>query len=210
MRTASTIAGLGAGTRDGETAVLRYGSTATRLRWHTSPAVWLSDPHVAVEYRDLDRMDGPTTPDHAWKYLALPVTGHAGAFSWMPRAVLDAQAAYSAGLVLQEDVQGIYWCWNPATVFQIAVVWYAFDHDGFIDPAITPDDTSPGRNVGVLLSAWPTIRGMVGTGWQDSPIDTPTAGALAPHLYTRFLSGTQDPGHFPEEIVARWRWKGAP
>ena len=212
MRRAASIAALGAGKFDGEGALLSYGDSRARLRWHQSAGKWLGEPQVALRLRDLDPMahnDDPVDSGQ-WRYFVKPLTSGLKAYGWNPQAIRDAAAAYGAGLVLQENLTASWWSWSPGSLYRMAVVYYNFDNGDTIGPAISPNDTSPGRNVGTPLNGLATLRRYSSTGWVNCPIDTPTKAALAPHLYTQYVSGTQSGNARVEYVLARWRWAGTP
>ena len=208
-RIASTVAALGVGAHDGELAYIKTASEQIRLRWNEADALWCGDVMQTISFGDLEPMD--CNGGAGWKYLSVPHSASARAYSWSPTAIRGADEAYAAGLVLQEKIDSNLRVWDADGDYRLAVVYYNKDDGDTIAPGELPDDTSPGRDVGTELVGTPTVRCMVSTGWVLCPIDTPTEANLAPHFYTRQVAaGGTDGGARVEYAAAYARWIAVP
>jgi hypothetical protein len=218
MRRATSIAGLGAGF-DGEPAEIAYGAgQRARLRWDATAGAWLSAPRTAIRFRDLVAFRHAAS-GAAWGYMSLPQLANSSTasqdlgyfdplkpYGWHPRAVLDATAAYAAGLKLQNRLGAVFWGFAAGSNFDLGLVWYELGPGDAISPSIDPNG-----HVGAALPSVATVRCMTTTAWVDAPIPTPVkaSAVLAPHFYTRdnLSSGGNA---YAESALARWRWKGTP
>lgn len=209
FRVAFSISALGVGAYDGEPAIVRYGGERARMRWNENGQVWIGEPRTAISYRDTAKMSGPTSIAGTWQYFAQPQVGAERSWGWIPYGIVSANLAYNAGLKLQEKVDTTMFAWTPGSVFDITTVWYNLNDGDSISPLITPTESGPTRDVGVIVPSLDGLRQMRSTGWQVSPIGTPTNSTLLPHIYARYVSGTNGGLRLDVHRV-QWRWMGDP
>lgn len=144
-----------------------------------------------------------------WGYINQPIGGNQGinagqhgqeSYGWNPSAIRHADAAFDAGLSMQEKIDTAAFAWNSGDVIKIATVWYPIDVGDRISNVIMPDD-----NIGCQITLPQTRRIFSTTGWVNSLITDCAKENLMPHLYaTKFLDGRLD------FITCRRRWVGVP
>lgn len=207
-RSASTVAALGDGRFDGEEGVILLGSDdSVELTWVAADSRWRGDEAPLVELHTV-AMDH-FGPANEWKYLFF-AAGNLGAFNrtdmgFNPAPIRNAATAYAAGLTLQELMVGVLWNNSGSGNAELAIVQYPFGDGDGISGTIYPDPY-----VSTVLTGT-TTREWVTAGWQDSALteelidDKPV---LAPHLYTRYTTGSDGPRL--ARLLSKWRWVGTP
>ena len=208
MRRASSIAALGAGLHDGEAAILEFGNSEARLRWNATDSKWYSKPAPTIRARgDWKLNPSGGASQGQWQYLSEPIGSYGqvgqSSFTWDPHSIRDADAAYGAGLVLQEHMAAVVWNFTLGESIDVGLIRYAVNDGDMISTLATPSG-----NVGCFITSGNGQRKWQNTGWVNSGIPTPTKPILAPHLYSRWTgTGTTGSFHF-EYLLARWRWAG--
>lgn len=216
---AGSLAELGSGIHDAQLKVIEYGPTGQQerfgLRWRTDlPAPgWVADPRVTVALRNTWIMDTRGVGGSAtWGYLTAPETQRIvtcdgyfrvfgqSSYSWSPRAIRHADAAFAAGLTLQEKITACAWTWEPTEDAWITTVWYPKGLGDDISNVDIPDD-----HVGINIKLAQGRRIFKTTGWLNSAKQDATRPNLLPHLYsTKPIEGRL------EYLLAQWRWVGIP
>lgn len=218
---AGTVAGLGVGAYPGQTKIIQYGPAGQEerfaLRWRedfTPAASWVADPRLTFSLRngwliDLRGVGGSAT----YGYLTTPYEQRIGAlidgyfrkfgessYGFNPRAIRHADAAFAAGLRLQERLILSAWGWSSSDVATLTTVWYP---KGVGDDISNVDNPDAHLGISVVLPA--TRRYFSNTGWLNSAKQSSTKPNLAPHLYS-----TKDKEGVLEFLLAQWRWVGTP
>jgi len=207
-RRVTSVAELGAGTSDLEPVIFEYGAQEVLLRWNAAAARWESRAQPTIRQRGDWRIGKLGTIDGGWTYFTDP-EGNAGtiassSYTWDPYSILDADAAYAAGLTIEENLSAVFWNNLLGRDFDLAVVRYPMDTGDRVEPGLLADD-----HVSAFLTSGNGVRKWQTTGWVASTIDPPTKPILAPHLYSRW-SGTKDDRPRLEYLRALWRWVGDP
>lgn len=209
-RVAETIAELGPGEYDGEKAVIDLGQERIRLLWDDTGEVWVGEEQITCKVGDVDPLDiGGSVGVISYVSNPLDEAVQFG-YSVTNIGIRGALSAFNAGLTLQEKIDADFWIWSANADYDIVMVYYSYDDGDLINPAVTPDASSPGRNCGTFLAGVPTVRCMSTTEWVDCPIDVPTAENLAPHLYGRTNAVGDGGGARVERLTSYIRWVGAP
>jgi hypothetical protein len=207
---ATSVAGLGIGDYDGQRKIIQYGSEQRGVRWNAASGVWLSKPQPSFYYHQGTVVDVHAVSG-AWSYLTGPRNATGGIpgqsdFAWNPLAIHRADAAYAAGLRLQEKVEWLLWTWQPTDSYDLATVYFDLDQGDVISTLIS---ASAGSHIGVQVTSDGAVRKTHSTGWVNSSIPTPTKALLAPHLYAKH-NGVINDDVFLEFFTAHWRWVGDP
>lgn len=209
---ASSVAGLGDGIADGQVGYVDLGIDHDRveLHWHQASGAWIGEALPSFTLRDGWIM---TVNDFAapleLKYFS-DTSGNPGqvgqnAFGWNPLAIRHADAAFAAGLTLQENLLADFWSWDAGRIYRLATVWYPFN-DG---ESISNTTVDPSAHVGVTIDSVPTRRVLSGTGWLDSGVQASSKHNLLPHLYGEYVT-TKALNNSVEYLLALRRWVGAP
>lgn len=218
---ADTVPGLGVGAYDGQTKIIEYGPAGREerfaVRWRadfTPDPAWVAEPRITFSLRDSWVVDLRGVGGSATRgYLTTPYEQRIGAtvdayfrkfgessYSWNPHAIRHADAAFAAGLKLQERLILSAWGWGVSDTAKISTVWY---------PKAIGDDISnvddPDPNVGIEVIVPATHRWFSNTGWHDSATRASARTNLAPHLYS-----SKDKEGVLEYLLAQWRWVGVP
>lgn len=206
---ATSVAELGIGDYDGQTKVILYATEKQSMRWNAVEGLWLSEPRPTFKFKDnwLTTVSSPAN----WGYMTNP-DGNPGSigrsgFGWTPQAIHRADAAYAAGLKMQEKIDYLLWVWTGADDLHLATVYFNLNPTDVMSTLIS---TTAGANIGVELVGDPGVRRFRTTGWVDSLIPTPTKALLAPHLYCKNFGAPLSGPVKLEFFTANWRWKGDP
>lgn len=222
---ANTVAELGSGTYNLQEKIIQYGPVGKKerfgMRWRTDMPVpcWVGEEQIAIDMRDAWIMNAEAiaTAGTSWAYVTL-ASGNPGllgqaSYSWNPNAIRHADAAFAAGLVLQESWVVDAWTWIPTDVYTLATVWYPISGGDWISNVLIPDN-----HLGIQVNLLGGLRRFQVTSWVNSakqdtrqnPADATTArNNLMPHLYSKRVSGAGAP-NIIEFICCRWRWVGIP
>lgn len=197
--------------------LVEYGPVGAKeragMRWSEDIGVWVGDPHVSIALRDAWIMNAEALAnvyvDTAWGYVTIPFgnPGRIGqsSYSWSPRAIRHADAAFAAGLKLQENVIADAWVWHPGDELHLATVWYPLAPGEKIDNAVLmPDDF-----IGTDIRALGGVRQFQCTGWHNSLMQASSKPNLAPHLYSKMTLITAGPNTL-EYWTSYWRWVFTP
>lgn len=209
---ADNVAGLGTGDYNFQEKIIQYGPVGKkerhRMRWRSDMATpcWVSDDNISIENRDSWILDPGTVPaiGTTWGYVYSPAFGvgafGASSYSWSPNAIRHADAAFDAGLKLQERIIADAWVWEPTDVEKIATVWFPMNQGDRIDNTLIPD-----ANLGIIYQLAPGQRRFKSTGWLNSAITSCTKANLMPHLYSQKTAVTSGPNSI-EFFICYWRW----
>lgn len=209
---ANNVAELGTGDYELQEKIIQYGPAGKkerhRMRWRPDMATpcWVSDGDISIENRDSWIMDADTTPTAGatWGYVTRPLSAAgkfgASSFSWSPNAIRHADAAFAAGLKLQEKIIADAWVWQPTDVLDIATVWFPINQDDKIDNTLIPDS-----HIGITYRLAPGQRRFKTTDWVNSAKTSSTKANLMPHLYAKGTTITAGPNSI-EFFVCYWRW----
>lgn len=210
---ATSVAGLGVGDYDGQLGLIRYGNERQGVRWDADAGLWISRPRLSFKFSDAWMVDVKTAGPGVWMYFTGPFPIPAGGigrsgFGWTPQAIHRADAAYAAGLQLQEKLDYVFWSWTAPDLISLATVYFEL---GVGDVISTLISSTAGDHIGVQIAALGGVRKFQSTGWVNSNIPTPTKPVLAPHIYTKTdrsdaLSGQPR----LEYLTAKYRWVGDP
>lgn len=208
----TSVADLGAGAYDGQRKVITYGAERLGVRWHEASGLWISAPRKSFKLSDAWMTDVKIGGPGVWSYFTGPFQlggpiGRSG-FGWTPQAIHRADAAYAAGLKLQEKLDHVFWSWTAPDLISLATVYFEMGPGDIISTLVS---ASAGDHVGVSIAALGGVRQFRTTGWVDSAIPVPVKPVLAPHLYTKTdrasaLSGSPRLEH----LTAHYRWVGDP
>lgn len=209
IRTATSVAQLGAGRGDGELAAVTYADELVQLRWWKGLGAWLARPLHAITLRDGIPMGRAAPATAAWSYMSSPFNQTAQPvtqWGWQPRKLTNVAAAIAAGLTLEACIESPWWAWDVDRAYDLGLVAYRFDEGDQIGPSINPN-----TDIVLWLGSLPGLRRWHSTGWQALTLGGPAKGQLAPHFYTRLTAGAGgDVGAVLEYALCRWRWKGTP
>lgn len=222
---ANTVAELGTGDYNLQEKIIQYGPVGKKerfgMRWRADMPTpcWVSDEQIGIDQRDAWIMNAEAipTPGTSWAYITLP-SGSPGligqsSYSWNPDAIRHADAAFVAGLKLQESWVLDAWAWFPTDVYTLASVWFPISQGDWISNVLIPDN-----HIGIQVNLLGGLRRFQVTSWVDSakqdtrviPADATTAKTnLMPHLYSKRTSGSSGP-NIIEFICCKWRWVGIP
>lgn len=227
----STVAALGVGDYDGQSKIIKYGPPGQEERaamgWRAdlAPPRWISRPRIEITMRNSWPLTLDTIPTAgtAWGYVTwplndgsnafpdtnmLPETGpsHEGqsSYSWNPRAIRHADAAFASGLKLQEKIIVSAWLWAPTDDYDLATVLYPANVDDDVSNLLLPD-----ANIGTIVKPLGGLRRFQVTPWADSGVQACAKENLAPHLYTRRTVHASSPNPL-EFFTSYWRWVGVP
>lgn len=205
-RIALNIDALGAGAYDGEGAMLRYGGERAAMRWHENQGMWIGEETPLVTLSEIDPMiDANSLPD-IYDYFKVGISGNVGAWGWQPHPILGANQGYTAGMVLQVRFDADWWSFNASRSYKLGLILYPFDSSTLIGPEIDPADY-----IALELDSLPGQRRMQTTGWVTAATGNPGQAVIAPHLYTKFISGPDSSQHARLEYLrCMWRWIGTP
>lgn len=215
MKVGTTIAGMGAGSSDGELGLLRLGTYPDLyeipLQWNGSAARWVSRPEPALIQRSDERMSFPFNTGVDWTYISQGPDTQLGEYSLSQGSMIlspfPMDLMYKAGLRLQENLSGFLYAADGATFTKVAAQWYLFNTNGITNFFAYPNPFS-GAGAGVELTGTLTKQ-WLSTGWQNSPIGVPGKRYGYPDYYGAVISGANGQGRV-ENLTLFIRWVGDP
>ena len=207
----TSVSELGIGDYDGQPKLIVCSAERLWMRWNQSAGIWISDERVSIKHSDAWLTAVGTGGSGEWKYFTSAegnpgIIGVSG-FGWTPQAIHRADAAFAAGLVLQEKVDYLAWAWTAADNVYIATVFYDLDPGDVISTLIS---ATAGDHRGVTVQFPQGVRKFQSSGWVNSVIPTPVKDVLAPHLYTMSTTVPLSGHAKVEYLTAFYRWIGDP
>jgi hypothetical protein len=204
---ATTVAELGRGSGDGQLRVLEYGGQRVDLRWDSNASRWIGDERFSIKMMDAWTTAVRTSGSGTYMYYTA-ANGNPGeigrsGFGWTPQAIHRPDAAFAAGLVLQEKLDYLFWAWTGADAVFLATVLFPLNPTDVISTLIS---ASAGSYVGVQVQADPGIRRFQSTGWVNSGQQTSAKTIFAPHYYTMTTTPSLSGSPKIEYATARYRW----
>lgn len=210
-----TAAALGSGDYDAQLKIVEYGPAGQEeraiMRWNAALGLWIGQERVSISLRDAWIMDAHgfgvgALSLNTWGYVTKP-RGNPGQFgqssySFSPQAIRHADAAFAAGLTLQERIITTLWLWEPSgTTLELATVLYPMGPGDQISNV-----SDPSSHIGVSITALHGQRRIQSTGWVNSGKQSSTRPNLAPHLYSRHTVEPRGVDDHLEHLTAYWRW----
>lgn len=214
VKVASTLAGLGSGTNDGDIGIIRVGTYPTLeqvvMTWDANSGHWIGEPFSLVNQVDQGYMGTNTT---AYSYISTNQSGAATTtIGWSSRPVVSADLLYAAGLKLQTLVSAIMVGASGPAVF--TVMPYLFNHNANDAVVFSSDGSTASAQPTALVSDnASTPASFKSTGWTDIfqlGTSNPATSAqitktfLWPRLYGKVASGVTYGGVIDLDMQARW------
>lgn len=209
----TSAAALGTGSFDAQRRTIRFGPGTNqqklRMCWDAEVGQW--DGPASLEFEMVDGwimdLTGPAPGVWFYAYHPLGEPGQRGqsSYGWAASRIPSADAAFDAGLILQENISAVWWLWDPSSDRELGTVLVPLD-PGDLVSNVTVD---PVNQLGITLDALPGVRQWQTTGWVDSATQSCDKGDLAPHLYARY-NAVQGAEAFLERFMIEWRWVARP